>query len=673
MKNRSVILGLVVFLSLMLLNISAFNSLFQGQKLMPKSVELIPHTAQNPNAFITVWNTAEISSGSSGSNQVKLPLQSSGTYNFLVDWGDESNETITVWDQIDVTHNYTSEGIYTINITGTIIGWQFDYGGDRLKILEIQQWGSLRLGNSQRYFAGCSNLELTATDNLNLTGTTNLIDAFVDCWNLGNSGNMSGWDVSSVTDMSYMFCDASSFNQPIGDWDVSSVTNMRYMFSNALSFNQPIGNWDISSVTNMRFMLFDASSFNQPLNNWDVSSVTDMRFMFYGASSFNQPIGDWNVSSVTTMEEMFRDASLFNQPLNNWNVSSVTDMSYMFRDASSFNQPIGNWDVSSVTTMEFMFSNALSFNQSIGNWNVSRVTDMSLMFSNALSFNQPIGDWDVSSVTNMRYMFSNALSFNQPIGDWDVSSVTNTIAMFDGASSFNQPIGDWDVSSVTNINAMFSDASSFNQPIGNWNVSNVTTMVYMFRSVTLSTYNYDNLLIGWSQLSLQSGVSFDGGNSKYSNLAANARHSIITNFAWIIIDGGVALPRAFTLFSNAGNPDTDGEFILTWDKSDGANNYSVYLHLNFITEINGSLTLLAAEISDFNLELSGYAEGVYYFIVVAHNEYGDTLSNCISIIVIEENTPPVILGYDLVFLIWILGVTLAYLIKKNTIGNSPIF
>jgi len=145
MKNRYVMLGLVVFLSSMLLNISAFNSLFQGQKHMPKSVEhmpksveLIPHTAQNPNAFITVWNTTEISSGSSDSNQVKLPLQFSGMYNFLVDWGDESNETITVWNQIDVTHNYTSEGIYTINITGTIMGWQFDYGGDRLKILEIQ-------------------------------------------------------------------------------------------------------------------------------------------------------------------------------------------------------------------------------------------------------------------------------------------------------------------------------------------------------------------------------------------------------------------------------------------------------------------------------------------------------------------------------------------------------
>ena len=83
-----------------------------------------------------------------------------------------------------------------------------------------------------------------------------------------------------------------------------------------------ISQWDVSSVTNMSSLFAGASSFNQPLNNWNVSNVKTMNRMF-GKSSFNQPLNNWNVSKVKDMEEMFEDAKSFNQPLNKWNVSNV--------------------------------------------------------------------------------------------------------------------------------------------------------------------------------------------------------------------------------------------------------------------------------------------------------------------------------------------------------------
>jgi len=416
-------------------------------------------------------------------------------------------------------------------------------------------------------------------------------------------------------------------------------------------------------------MFYQAFSFNQPLENWDVSSVTSMNWMFQGASSFNEPIGNWNVSSVTNMHSMFADASLFNQSLGNWNISSVTSMGDMFLGASSFNQPIGSWDVSSVADMSWMFSGVSSFNQPISNWNVSSVTRMNGMFSSASSFNQPIGSWDVSYVADMHAMFSGASSFNQFIGNWDVSSVTDMNAMFYQAFSFNQPLENWDVSSVTTMHSMFAGASLFNQSIGNWNVSSVTTMDWMFSGATLSTPNYDNLLLGWSQLSLQSNVIFNGGNSKYSIAAADARQAIISNFNWTIIDGGLAIPGAFTLSSNAGTPDTDGTFNLTWTSSARTDNYSVYRHSSYITEINGSVTLLADEIIELTLMLSNYSDGTYYFIVVAHNDNGDTLSNCIKAVVLKEEgfpTSPEIPGYILVFIVAAsLGVIIALVIIKK--------
>ena len=105
-------------------------------------------------------------------------------------------------------------------------------------------------------------------------------------------------------------------------------------------------------------------------------------------------------------------------------------------------------------------------------------------------------------------------------------------------------------------------------------------------------------------------------------------------FETYIITLIVSTPPLFTLSSNAGTPDTDGSFTLTWISSDGANNYSVYRYFNYITEINGSLTPLAEEITDLSLTLSGYSDGTYYFIIVAYNIYGENLSNCVKIDVV---------------------------------------
>ena len=50
-------------------------------------------------------------------------------------------------------------------------------------------------------------------------------------------GIINGWDVSTVTDMSSLFKDLSTFNNDISGWNVGAVTNMEYMFSGASAFN----------------------------------------------------------------------------------------------------------------------------------------------------------------------------------------------------------------------------------------------------------------------------------------------------------------------------------------------------------------------------------------------------------------------------------------------------
>jgi surface protein len=232
------------------------------------------------DSFVTVWDTRLTNGTSTNNHQIKLPLEVTGSYNFIVDWGDKSSDLITSWDQKETTHYYSMPGIYIITIAGLLNGWSFNNRYDMTKITEIMQWGNISVGNSGGYFFGAQNLQLTAQDYPNLTETTNLKQAFAYAISLGNSERLDNWNVTGVTNMYKMFYGSVSFNQSISNWDVSSVTNMEGMFAFTGSFNQPIGNWDVSSVTNMKGMFFMAESFNQPLGDWNISNVIDMNYMF---------------------------------------------------------------------------------------------------------------------------------------------------------------------------------------------------------------------------------------------------------------------------------------------------------------------------------------------------------------------------------------------------------
>ena len=142
------------------------------------------------------------------------------------------------------------------------------------------------------------------------------------CNDTGNKGifdntffkyiDISGWDVSNVTNMSCMFlgCEGLKSVGDISKWDVSSVTNMCSMFCDCYSLNQDLSDWDVSSVTNMARMFFDCESFNQDISCWDVSNVTNMGFMFCNCESFNQDISCWDVSNVTYAINMFEKCQI---------------------------------------------------------------------------------------------------------------------------------------------------------------------------------------------------------------------------------------------------------------------------------------------------------------------------------------------------------------------------
>ena len=322
-------------------------------------------------------------------------------------------------------------------------------------------------------------LDLTYWDVSNVTHMTFMFQD-VKCIVTG----IKNWNTNSVKDMSFMFSGATSFNEDIGSWDTSNVREMSDMFYKATSFNQNIGSWDTSNVTSMSTMFSGATSFNKPLNEWDTGNVIDMSYMFQGAKSFNQNIGSWDTGNVTIMSYMFSVATSFNEDIGSWDTSNVQKMDSMFSGATSFNEDIGSWDTSNVTDMSYMFYNAKSFNQNIGSWDTGKVTNMSYMFREATSFNKEIRKWKTGNVTDMSYMFQGAKSFNQNIGSWDTGKVKDMSYMFREATSFNKEIGKWKTGNVMRTSGMFYKATSFNQNIGEWETNNVMNMCYMFQGAT---------------------------------------------------------------------------------------------------------------------------------------------------------------------------------------------
>ena len=182
-----------------------------------------------------------------------------------------------------------------------------------------------------------------------------------ECCEQLESLNISGWNTSSVTDMSEMFKGCSNLTSlDPSRWVVSAVVDMSSMFSGCSSLTSlDVSGWNTSQVTDMS-SLFDECSRLATLDvsGWNVSSVTDMSSMFSLCKKLSRlDLSGWNTSTVTDMFSMFFACeSLASLDISGWNTSSVTNMCGMFQGCSSLTiLDLSNWNTSSVDDMGSMF------------------------------------------------------------------------------------------------------------------------------------------------------------------------------------------------------------------------------------------------------------------------------------------------------------------------------
>lgn len=446
-----------------------------------------PFILTNPFSFTIDTNNA----GTTSSTEFQLPLEIDGTYDFLLDKGNGDDLiAITTWDDPATLLDYsgTGAGTYEVKLYGLIRGFSFINGGDRLKVLDITNWGSVDFTpTSTGAFHGCANMTISAPDAPTLG--VSLQNFFRGCSSL-TSEDFTGWDVSSSESFTGVFEGCTNFNGDVSNWDVRQGTVFQLMFGNCSSFNGNIGSWAFDNGTNFIQMFRGATVFNQPLITWTFGQ-TNLLFteMFRNCRDFDQNV-NWNVT-LGAVNQCFQNAESFDQDLTNWNVSNCNSFNSTFREADAFNSNITNWDV-------------------------SNASDFTLMFFRAFAFNQNISGWVFNNVGNISFanMFDDATSFNQNISGWNTGRVNNMQNMFDGASLFNQNLGGWIVTNLANANNMF-------------------------QGTALSTSNLDALYNGWEAQAVQNNVTFGAPNTNYTiAVSGAARGRLISDHFWTINDAG---------------------------------------------------------------------------------------------------------------------------------------
>ena len=255
----------------------------------------------------------------------------------------------------------------------------------------------------------------------------------------GGSIDLSNFNTSNVTNMSYMFSDCSSLTSlDLSSFNTSKVTNMGTMFSYCSKLTSlNLSNFNTSNVTNMYHMFERCSSLTSlNLGSFNTSKVTNMSAMFsYCSKLTSLNLSNFDTSNVTNMSNMFSSCSkLTSLDLSNFNTSKVTNMQHMFYmcyDLTSLD--VSSFNTSKVTYMQGMFSNCSSLTSlDLSGFNTLKITNMSYLFDNCTKLkNLNISNFDLTKVTiytNMFYSVPNdcyILVKDTTAKEWITSKFTN--------------------------------------------------------------------------------------------------------------------------------------------------------------------------------------------------------------------------------------------------------
>ncbi|MCQ2742825.1 MAG: DUF285 domain-containing protein [Bacilli bacterium] len=212
------------------------------------------------------------------------------------------------------------------------------YGVNSLEGLEYLDTSECRNMNYMFYSSTLSDDAVSSIENFDVSKVTSANMAFAFAKYDGTL-DLSGWDVSSLTDLDDFFCGAELGNIDVSNWDVSNITSLTFTFGQTVIQGDIIGlnTWDVSSVEFFDATFIYSSVKTLDLTGWQLTSAITTMFMFSDCSELESVnLSGWDTSAVEDMNNMFsRCSSLTVLDLSSFDTSNVMDMGQMFdADAS---------------------------------------------------------------------------------------------------------------------------------------------------------------------------------------------------------------------------------------------------------------------------------------------------------------------------------------------------
>ena len=314
--------------------------------------------------------------------------------------------------------------------------------------------------------------------------------------------DLSNFNTSNVTDMSYMFASSGATTLDLSNFNTSKVTDMSNMFLGSGATTLDLSNFNTSKVTSMGGMFQSSKIVNLDLSSFDTSNVTDMGNMFKNSQvTVVKGLNNFNTSKVTDMAQMFAGCMANALDLSSFNTSKVTDMGSMFAESQATILDLSNFNTSNVTYMSEMFSGSKATSIDLSNFNTSKVTSMNSMFQDSKIVNLDLSSFDTSNVTDMNWMFKDSqASVIKGLNNFNTSKVTSMGGMFENSKIEILDLSNFDTSKVTDSHNMFK---------GNINLKTIYASSKFNTSAITSNFNSRDMFTGCTNLVGGNGTTYD--------------------------------------------------------------------------------------------------------------------------------------------------------------------
>ncbi len=405
------------------------------------------------------------------------------------------------------------------------LAWMFrDCPG--LKAVDLSSWNMLKMEDMQEMFKNCT--ALTTVDLSGCTfkpkaifkdmflGATSLTTLKVNDWKMPETNDQNfysltngvrynvlnppitsirtleakNWDISNVTKLEYLVTHTSLVDVKLSGWKISSVTDMNNMFWNLTNVRVlDVSDWDTSNVTTMEETFRGLEHLESlDLTSWDTSNVTNMKGMFSNSNIGKLDVENWNTSNVTNMYRMFAVSTVKELNLTNWNTSNVTNMGGTFFKTGIEILDLSTWDTTNVTTMTSMFGGESQLRDlNLSGWKITEdlISNMFELTNNLTTLK--MNDWELPGKANVSFIKTGVLDKTPNLEtleakNWDVSDVTDLGSLFSKRKNLQKiDLENWNTSNVTKIDSMFSGCSNLKElNVANWDTSKVKTAVSTF-------------------------------------------------------------------------------------------------------------------------------------------------------------------------------------------------